>query len=335
MVGGGVIGLSCAIHLADAGARVRLFEAQVRAPPNASSVAAGMLAPASEALADDLSGEGFKTLLHARDRWVPFAQRLPGLIVRRDGADLHSASPEAHDRSVRLLRERGIDFGDNGPQAPLHLPQDWRIDVAGALEAFRLALNLRDVERVSGLVQGDAGGELTVEGVPLGGEAVVIAAGFASAALAAAAPELARLSAIKGQIVHLAGPSPDRRTQRAHGRYVVPQAEGARAGGTMEPGLSDTGIDPAIAADLQASALAMMPDLHGMVATPHAGVRAATPDGWPLVGPSQAPGVLLATGVRRNGWLLAPLIGEMIAALWSGRDTGRCAPLFHPGRFNR
>jgi glycine oxidase len=64
-----------------------------------------------------------------------------------------------------------------------------------------------------------------------------------------------------------------------------------------------------------------------------AGVRAATPDGLPLVGPSAAPGVLLAVGARRNGWLLAPLVAKVVAAYVTGRDTGRYAAQFDPRRF--
>jgi glycine oxidase len=47
-------------------------------------------------------------------------------------------------------------------------------------------------------------------------------------------------------------------------------------------------------------------------------VRAATPDALPLVGPSSRPGLSLALGARRNGWLLAPLIAEIICAQLAG-----------------
>jgi glycine oxidase len=49
-------------------------------------------------------------------------------------------------------------------------------------------------------------------------------------------------------------------------------------------------------------------------ARPAVGVRAATPDGLPLVGRSSTPGVWIAAGARRNGWLLAPLIAKVLTA---------------------
>ena len=62
-------------------------------------------------------------------------------------------------------------------------------------------------------------------------------------------------------------------------------------------------------------------------------MRAATPDGLPLVGPSARAGVWLATGARRNGWLLAPLVARMLAAYLSDRDPGPYAGLLAPRRF--
>ena len=64
-----------------------------------------------------------------------------------------------------------------------------------------------------------------------------------------------------------------------------------------------------------------------------AGVRAATPDGLPLAGWSSAPGVVLATGARRNGWLLAPLVAEVVAACVTGRDLGLYGGRLDPARF--
>jgi glycine oxidase len=44
--------------------------------------------------------------------------------------------------------------------------------------------------------------------------------------------------------------------------------------------------------------------------------------------------LILASGLRRNGWLLAPLVAEMVAAHVLGRDAGPWARLFHPRRFD-
>ena len=64
-----------------------------------------------------------------------------------------------------------------------------------------------------------------------------------------------------------------------------------------------------------------------------AGIRGATADGLPMVGPSQAPRVMLAVGARRNGWLLAPLIAGIVTACVTGRDAGPYAVRLDPRRF--
>jgi glycine oxidase len=75
--------------------------------------------------------------------------------------------------------------------------------------------------------------------------------------------------------------------------------------------------------------------LQGAPAEPRVGVRGASPDGWPLVGPSCRPGIWLAAGMRRNGWAIAPLAAEMLVSELAGE---RCAPWagrLEPGRFGR
>ena len=101
----------------------------------------------------------------------------------------------------------------------------------------------------------------------------------------------------------------------------------------MEAGVSDPRLDPRAAAPLGAFAAELFPALASATFVMQAGVRAATADGWPLVGPSVAPGVWLALGPRRNGWLLAPLVAHMTAAYLAGGEPGRYAELFSPGRF--
>jgi glycine oxidase len=101
----------------------------------------------------------------------------------------------------------------------------------------------------------------------------------------------------------------------------------------MEPGRSDRRIDEGAVAGLRRLAISLYPGLEGAEATAQAGVRAATPDGLPLVGPSNRAEVLLAVGVRRNGWLLAPLIADMIAAYLAGRDAGPFGAALDARRF--
>jgi glycine oxidase len=43
--------------------------------------------------------------------------------------------------------------------------------------------------------------------------------------------------------------------------------------------------------------------------------------------------VILAVGARRNGWLLAPMVGHVVAACVLDRDLGPYARRFDPLRF--
>ncbi len=64
-----------------------------------------------------------------------------------------------------------------------------------------------------------------------------------------------------------------------------------------------------------------------------AGLRPGTPDNAPVLGASGAlDGLFWATGHHRNGVLLAPVTGELLAAELAG-ETGGVADDFSPDRF--
>jgi len=166
----------------------------------------------------------------------------------------------------------------------------------------------------------------------------VIAAGYASRGLRHGPIELSRLQPIRGQILQgapgpVAGLSP---FVRGPGAYAAPQADGSvMIGATMDVGSADLGTSDADSRRLLAALSAFAPRLAREPMSARVGVRATTPDALPLVGPSSSPGVLLATGLRRNGWLLAPLVAGMIADYLAGRDPGPHAQRLRPTRFER
>jgi glycine oxidase len=105
----------------------------------------------------------------------------------------------------------------------------------------------------------------------------------------------------------------------------------------METGVAEAVVDPELAARLLDAAgplgALLTPPTTGPVAWgAAAGVRAATPDGLPLVGAAGAPGVILAVGARRNGWLLAPMIAAAVLDAVEGRAAGDAAAAFDPRR---
>jgi glycine oxidase len=199
--------------------------------------------------------------------------------------------------------------------------EDWRLDARQALAQFRAACEAAGVAFDTQPIH---------EREPC--DWLVVATGAAQG-LKGAAPELAHLSPIKGQILRYPGSDAGPLCLRAEAAYVVPGADGLAVGATMEPGKADTLPDAAALAPLVRAAGELFPNLAEAAFTISAGVRAATADGLPMVGLSSQPGVILAVGARRNGWLLAPLVAQVVTAFVTGRDPGPYAARLDPARF--
>ncbi|MDP1616730.1 FAD-binding oxidoreductase [Phenylobacterium sp.] len=330
VAGAGVFGLASALALARAGAQVSLHD-PAAVGVNASGVAAGMLAPVSEALTDPVARPHLDLMMVARDLWPRFAERW-GLDLDRRGAILLGD----HTRLAGLsqtAKALGLDLPpmptDRLPAFPggygavieggLQVAGDWRIDAAslGALTEAAQGLGVR----LSPQPPADPVDWLVVATGP-------------SQDLIDRAPELSTLSPIKGHILRFDDLAYDGPVLRGPGAYAAPGAGGLRVGATMETGVSDPTVDAAVAGNLAQAAGAVFPGLTQRPWTAHAGVRAATPDGLPLVGPSRTPGVILAAGARRNGWLLAPLVGALVCAYARGEDPGVWAGRLAADRFS-
>jgi glycine oxidase len=304
VAGAGALGLSTALRLADAGCLVTVCDPA--GGPQASAVAAGMLAPVFEAALDAQTAGDLDLMLAARDLWPTLAARA-GIVLDRSGTAAVGSQVWLADIGSRLARlgVRGADV----PRAMLEemapgiaqgleavlVREDWRLDPRPALAALRAAAEAAGVEFRPWTVSGRGGADW------------LVAATGADPGLQHEAPELAALSPIKGQIL----------------RFM--DVRGGR--------VSHTAIDPATLAPLSEAAGRMFPGLATATFGASAGVRAATADGLPMVGLSQTPGVILAVGARRNGWLLAPLIAEVVTACITGAESGPYAQRFDPGRF--
>jgi glycine oxidase len=66
-----------------------------------------------------------------------------------------------------------------------------------------------------------------------------------------------------------------------------------------------------------------------------AGLRPATPDRLPILGPTSLPGYFVATGHFRDGILLAPITARILADLITGAAPAFDLTLFTPDRFAR
>lgn len=342
VVGGGVIGLSCAWGLSEAGADVVLVDPEPAS--GASWVAGGMLAPVTEAW------PGEERLLElgsrALDRWPRFASRLatasgldPGLrtegtvVAAVDSADraeldglaahLSRLGRDVDALSGRELRRLEPSLGPN-VRSGLSVPGDLSVDNRALLFALRAAGD-RVKHVAAQAVAVRPGAVELADRSTVAARTVVIAAGAWSAALHPALRE--RVRPVKGEIVRLrARPSalpPPVRTVRAlvSGRpvYLVPRSGGRLVlGATQYEAGFDTDVTVGGVRDLLADAERVLPGIaEYAIEEVSAGLRPVSADNLPMIGELE-PGVLAATGHGRNGILLAPITADTVVGLALG-----------------
>ena len=229
VAGAGVFGLASALRLARAGAVVTLHDPGL-ARPNASAVAAGMLAPVSEALTDPTAAPHLDLLLAAQDYWPGFAEAY-GLRLDQSGAILlgDAARLEALGVAAKGL---GLVLPDTAPKpstlglgeqsAGLLVSGDWRVDAG---ELTRLVQAAQDL-----------GVLLETEPPRAGGHDLLVIATGASRDFQDQAPELASLTPIKGHILRYPTLTYQGPVLRGPGAYAAPGRAGLLVGATMEVG---------------------------------------------------------------------------------------------------
>ena len=364
VAGGGLIGLSVAWRSAQRGLSVTVVD---DAPgTGASYAAAGMLAPVTEA------AYGEEALLRL---CLDSLQRYPGFVAElasaggvevpvRAAGTLLVGFDEDDVRALRALnafqQELGLETETlTGRECRrrepsltprvrggLHVPGDHAIDpreLHRALLAAAAAAGVRVLRAGIESVRVEAGratGLRLADGAELSGDAVVLALGAGSASLPGA-PSLP-IRPVKGQILRLRGAAglltgTVRALVRGRQVYLVPYA-GDRlvVGATVE----ERGFDAAVTAggvhDLLHDAIDVIPGLTELeLVETLARWRPGSADNAPLLGPSELPGLVLATGHYRNGVLLTPVTGDAIAELLASGSLPAVAEPFTVDRFRR
>jgi glycine oxidase len=344
VAGAGAVGSTVALVLAEAGHRVLVIDPSA-VGANASGVAAGMLSPAFESLFDQGAAEPYELLSAAQALWPARAERIK-LSLDCSGALALGSTGEVAAWAARLAQMgaparmlTAKALTETLPQpapglAALACADEWRLTPTRALATLHRAARGEGVGFLASDVRGFAPGALAVAAnAKVSADWLVIATG-ASKTLGAVAPDLARLTPVKGHILRSSLAAPPGPTLRTASAYVCPTGSEVILGASMEVGRDDAGVDPDVVTELKAHGAALCPSLAGASWRVATGVRAASPDGLPMVGESGQPRVILAVGARRNGWLLAPLIAEIVAGRLAEAPKSREAQLFDPGRFS-
>ena len=340
VVGGGVIGLSIARELA--GRKSVLLLDRGPTGQGTSRAAAGMLTPLSEA---DDQGPFFQLgwASHAMyPRFVDELQKESGLDVGYSNSGLLClASTEESAAALRrrcdwqkkagfeveMLSADVVHMMEPLVTAPLaaavFIPGDSSVTPRRLVNALRESCAVRGVELRTGLhVEGISQGAVHVGRMSLEAPSIVIASGVWSAAFSGLNPPIP-VHPRKGQILSLGMPAGAfRHMIRWGSSYFVPRSTGELVvGATNEDAGFDLSNTPAGLGRLlnDAQQISSHAGCYPIIET-WTGLRPATPDGLPILGPSAVSGVYYATGHYRNGVLLAPITAAIVADLI---DNGR------------
>ena len=168
-------------------------------------------------------------------------------------------------------------------------------------------------------------------------DTVVLAAGARSGQIAKKLHASLPVHPVRGQMIAFGGMhAPIRHIVGGPRGYLVPRANGLIfAGATVE----EVGFRRRTTRSGVASMLSMSRELVPQLAAAKvqfewAGLRPGTPDGLPIIGP--LPGwsnVIAATGHYRNGILLGPLTGKVVANGVTRGEWGDVPAEFSPLRF--
>jgi glycine oxidase len=360
VVGGGVIGCACALELAKAGCAVSLLE---RSTPGAeaSGAAAGLLAPLGES-----ADTAFAKL--AIESWRQYPD-----VVRelrdRTGVDVEYVTrgtiyPLATAEDVRAAearlghewaREVGIeawDAADLRSREPAlsssvrgamfvrgdHWINNQRLVVAYAQAAAGAGVGMMTGMAVSRiLVENGRVRGVVAEGERYEADAVLLAAGAWTGALAASFGARLRVEPRRGQMLALSH-VPAVLTHCVHGEdvYLVPRASGELLiGATVEKVGFQRAVTAAGVAGLLAAALILVPGLaHLPITRTWFGFRPWAPDSLPILGPWPGiEGLYVATAHYRNGILLAPITARLMAECMTHGKPSLDIKEFLPNRF--
>lgn len=364
IVGGGICGLCIGWRLAQAGQGVCVLD-RGEANQQATWAAAGMLAPQVEA--EHGEEALLPLAMESRALWADFAGDLQsdtGIDVdyRTEGTLVVAVDRDDREyleHRYEYFREMGLGVewlsGYEARQKEPYLaravtgaiysPLDHQVDnrkVGDALKAAYLKAGgiLREHTEVDeilirdGRTQGVRVGDEEIEA-----EAVVIAAGAWSRNIPGL-PDPARppVRPLKGQMVALQ--MPDGAPLIDHvvwgpGNSIVPSIylapkDGGRlvVGATVEEMGFNTEMTAGGLFELLRSAWEVLPGIYDLpVLESWAGLRPASRDDAPILGPTSIEGLIMATGHHRNGILLAPITAQAVSDyLLSGRVASLIKP---------
>lgn len=348
VVGGGIIGASFALNLAEAGADVRLLDSGRTAGGEATRNSWAWI-NASWGNAPDY----FRLRHESMKRWRTLDQKVPGLTVNWCGGllwDMAEADLVAYaqERSAQGYAARIVDAAEarrlepglaDAPSCAVHVAEEGAVEPGHAVERLLAAARSKGAEILQGTAarwliekKGRIVGVMTEEG-DLDADVVVVAAGTASRRLLHDVGQTFAMDEPPGLLVHSA-PAPEilRGLVMAPELHVRQTAEGRLVAGTDFAG-TDPGDHPKAAAEeLFAKVKAFVSDGDSLSLDHYTvGYRPTPRDGVSAIGAVPAlEGLYLC--VSHSGVTLAPALGAFGAAEIMGQGRHPLLAPFSPGR---
>ena len=361
IIGGGVIGLTIARALAQRGVRDVCLIERASLGAEASFAAGGMLAPQVEANGRD---EFFELACRSRDLYADFAAALrdeTGVDVELDSTGTLYAAFTDGDFSEIEARciwqsKAGLDVEKltaaqarelepciaESVRGALLFPNDIQVENRRLLNALVNSVNKLGVHVITDtnveaitIERGRMKGVETSRG-RVSCEKVIVAAGTWSSNIPHA--RTPKIEPVRGQMICFdAKPQLTRHVIYSPRGYLVPRHDGRLlAGSTSENAGFTKQVTAGGISHILANAHEISPKISNLPITDTwSGLRPRAADGLPVLGPcGEIDGLFYATGHYRNGILLAPVTGELIA---EAVVAGRISPLlaaFSPNRFD-
>jgi glycine oxidase len=358
VVGAGVVGYAIAYELAARGARVQIIDPR-GSGLGATRASAGILAPYIEGHSNPLLALGVSSLA-LYDRFIARltsdaatkveyrrSGTLQAALTEHQAAELATdarrlAASRASYSLLSTVEARQLEPSlSEGLTSALLIPDHGYVGVpslmAAVVDAGAHLGVMPHRDEVASIASTSHLQVRMASGMVIEGDAVIVAAGSWSSRIAPLSTTSMPVRPIRGQLVQLRAPA-HLLTRVIWGAdcYIVPWTDGTvLVGATMEDVGFDERTTDAAVKRLRASASALVPALEAMeLVEARAGLRPATPDELPIIGPSsRMRGVFYATGHFRNGVLLAPLTASLVADLVLEGRAGDELALVRPDRF--
>ena len=342
VVGGGIIGLTCAYELASRGVDVVVAERNARVGREASWASLGLLR--QRVTSDDAYGwiarysadayPGLTNSLHEESGIDPEYRRRGGLDVAVTGEKLASLGRFCRFHSSRGLAVEWLEPADVRGCEPaltdaclggVHYSDDAQVRPPRMLRALAAAFVAKGGRVVTEFAASRivAGADVSVEsdGGVLHAGSVVVAAGAWSGLLGRDAGMFLPVRPVRGQVLmYDAAPGTPLRACSVEKTYIARREDGTLlVGSTQEDVGFDSGTSADGIADLRRRAAAACPVLAEMEpARAWAGLRPAPARRFPYIGEIER-NVWVATGHHRYGYMLAPGTARVVA---DGITTG-------------